>query len=131
MVEFKPGTYGHIAQKDLDGAIRTAAIFPSGSGVYAQQAVEKMLKQYLKEVLYCSDENLLRTHNLRRLFKAVGISGLDQYKAQLYELSDAYFNTRYPGEDYWVLTATEAEELCAVATVILSIVETEIEKFRA
>lgn len=70
------------------------------------------------------------THSLRRLFRAVNLDGLEAYKAQLYELSDAYFNTRYPGEDYWEITQAEASSLCTVAAAVVGMVEAEIEKFR-
>lgn len=63
MIVFKPGSYGYIAKKNIDTAIDNAQKHPSAAGVYAQQAVETMLKQYLKEVLACTDAQLLHTQS--------------------------------------------------------------------
>lgn len=130
MIVFKPGSYGYIAKKNIDTAIDNAQKHPSAAGVYAQQAVETMLKQYLKEVLACTDAQLLHTHNLRKLTRAAKIDALEQYMQGMWELTDAYFNTRYPGEDFCELTTEDAVKLCTVAVAVVSIVETEIEKFR-
>lgn len=130
MVEFKVGSYGYIAQRDIEVAMDNTTKHPSAAGVYAQQAVETILKQYLKEVKSCTDEALLHTHSLKKLIRAAGITSLVPDMGKIWDLSDAYFNTRYPGEDFWELTPEIALDLCTVAATIVNTVELEIEKFR-
>lgn len=130
MIAFKPGTYGYIAKKDLETSFGNITTFPNACALYAQQAVEKMLKQYIKEVSQSTDSSLLHSHNLKRLAKFANIGALNASMLNLYELTDAYYNTRYPGDDYFDVTPTEAEQFYLAASSACNIIEMEIEKSR-
>lgn len=125
---FEYESCGYIAQKDIAVAVDNIAAHPSVAGVYAQQAVEKMLKQYLTEVLNSCDENLLKTHNLRVLSKAVRIGGLDIMT--LWDLSDAYKSITHPNSEYCELSAEDARKLCEGASATVALIEKEITNFR-
>lgn len=126
---FEYGSYGYIAQKDMEVATDNILNHPNTAAVYAQQAVEKMLKQYLIEVLHNYNENLLKTHNLRVLSRASGIDSLDV--TILWDLSDAYKFTTYPNHEYSELSIDESRKLCEGASAIIVLIEAEVVRFRA
>ncbi|MDY3711813.1 MAG: HEPN domain-containing protein [Agathobaculum sp.] len=129
-MEFARGSYGYIAKKDIATAMDNVGMHPDAAGLYAQQAVEKMLKQYLKEVMNCSDESVLRSHKLPRLYRATNLKSLDDQMAALWEMTDAYFNTRYPGDEFFDMTVGQAKDFCYVARIVVKVIEGEIEAFR-
>jgi HEPN domain-containing protein len=92
-------TYKEIAEDDFKGAKGLAEFeMWNLAGQHLQQASEKQLKSWLEENNKL-DITLARTHNLRRLFRAIGGYKEDLYKtAALVE--NYYFDTKYPGDDF-------------------------------
>lgn len=134
-MEYKFGTYGEIAHSDLESA---EIIFKSGGPAkavvfYSQQACEKILKHYLQLKLKNDVEltSLLKSHKLRRLSTAAEIEALWQYRADLADLQDAYFEGRYPGEDYTLPTMQIAGMLLEAAKAIVCTVDSAIAEFNA
>lgn len=120
---FESGTYGAIALDDLDTAeAMLQAKKYNASVVYSQQAIEKILKHHLQ---YFSGSNVddLKSHKLLKLAKATGIRELQQFRGQLSEITDCYFDARYPGVDYTVYTIDDAIMYLDVATKIVNIVK--------
>lgn len=130
MIEFKPGSYGYIAQRNLRDALSNMETSPALCAELSQQAVEKLLKQYMQEVLHCRDIGILHTHSIRRLLASAKIEGLTPYAAQLIALTEVYYNTRYPGEEYYEVNASEAEKLYLAAAAACTVISLEIEKHR-
>ena len=85
--------------------------FYNDIAVQTQQITEKMLKSIAERV--CVDaESLLRTHNLRMLFDAIKlvIPTFDLDRGQLSILKDFYFEAKYPGDNFVLVSRKECEE---------------------
>lgn len=82
---------------------------PAASGV--EQIVEKMLKSVAE--ITCSDiQKLMLSHNLRGIYDAIRRSdttlALDRKELAL--LTDYYYDTRYPGDNFAVVSAEGLKE---------------------
>lgn len=82
---------------------------PAASGV--EQVVEKMLKSVAE--LTCSDiQKLMVSHNLRGIYDAIRCSDttlvLDRKELAL--LTDYYYDTRYPGDNFAIVSAEGLRE---------------------
>ena len=101
-------TYKEIAEEDFN-AVKKLIGFEMWNiaGQHLQQACEKQLKHWLEENNKL-DIHLARTHNLRKLLRAIGDYEADFYKiASLVE--NYYFDTKYPGDDYIELNKQEID----------------------
>ena len=110
-------SYKELADRDL----RAAKMMFDGEMYnqvvrFCQQYIEKMLKQVIfSEGSTDKDIVLLKSHKVATIAKRYEeISGikftLDEI-ALFYQLTDYYFDTNYPGDDYVELSMEEAEEI--------------------
>lgn len=134
-MKFKEGSYGGIAQKNLNSARMQVDILPDEAAFSCQQAAEKILK----ELLIAKSKNTgippknLRSHGFRSLLKEINESDLDEELEFLLNLGDTYINTRYPSEDYFTvsldLAAYFLEGTERVFGKVLNLLEKENEEF--
>ncbi len=127
-LQYKYGTYGYIAKRDLENAVKCLkSEMPNLAIFSAQQAMEKLLKHYLSETYVGIDKtDIMRSHKLSLLANKTGISGLKQYRDCLNTISNYYFDGRYPGSDYEEVSAEEAAELVGIAQDLFVLVEKKI-----
>ena len=101
---YKFGSYGYIACKDLNTARHLYdAQDWDNCVVHLQQAAEKILKQYINTTYFADDvSTVMKAHKLIRLSaKLTSIyPSIESMRGELAELSDAYFDTRYPSAEY-------------------------------
>ena len=72
--------------------------------------------------------SLLSSHRLKRLAHATGIADLDNFRVDLSDLNDFYFDGRYPGDDYYLPTDADAVRLYGAAKDIVALVDREIDQ---
>ena len=110
-MQFEYGSYGFIAQRDIEKAERLALSEPDTALFLMQQALEKMMKHIIT-LFYEGNRyvNLLKTRNLKFLASHSGIPGWEKYREFLSYLSDFYFEGRYPGIDFDIPSEKEAED---------------------
>ncbi|MCL1877403.1 MAG: HEPN domain-containing protein [Defluviitaleaceae bacterium] len=110
-------SYRDIASEDLlaAGEMLKAKLF-NHSARQCQQYVEKIFKECL--TLRGTEESdlfLLHTHKLARLAERCGVLANISFSktetAFFRELTDYYFDTNYPGENYIKLSETKAKEV--------------------
>lgn len=86
----------------------------NASIVHAQQACEKVFKSVIIDfdLIDCENDPLLRTHNLSKLLRFI-IQNLNIQCSLSQDtmgwLSGMYFYARYPGDDFIVVEAMEAQ----------------------
>ena len=90
----------------------------------AQQIVEKMLKSVAE--LVCTDiEHLMKSYNLRALYDE--IHKVDAQfildRNALSTLKDYYFDARYPGDNFVVVTPEELQEAIEIVLHTVQVVE--------
>lgn len=125
--KYKFGSYGYIAMKNLKSAERNLEIDADVVVYNSQQAVEKILKEYIKATYFSADiESLLHTHKLHLLVKKSGIDKLSGFKSDIADLSNYYFDGRYPGIGYEEVTQEDALRLFNAAKQMVAIVESKI-----
>ena len=108
-------TYQHLSSRDLnDAQVLLKARSYSSAGRFAQQAVEKKLKQYIEDNGDTSDIGLLSTHNTTKLYdRVVDLGGLvknKDHRTMMAVLKDYYYDINYPGENSRELDEEEAAE---------------------
>ena len=90
--------------------------------IMCQQISEKLLKSVVE--LCCTDDKLMKSHNLRQLnsaLLAVGIDlGLDA--PDLSYLKDFYFDARYPGDNFVEVTKQEFNKVLEIMYTIIKAV---------
>lgn len=95
-------------------------------GVLAQQAVELILKGYL----YARRKVPSKTHNLLRLMeesKKLGLSLDRDFSEELAELSEFYFDARYPDEAaFKKIEPKQAERLLGFSETICNKVKSQL-----
>ncbi|HHT97799.1 MAG TPA: HEPN domain-containing protein [Clostridiales bacterium] len=95
----------------------------------SQQTVEKYLKHIVYEFCVENPEaiNVLKTHNLTKLYRIIMESGIDLEieRGDLSLLKDYYFNSRYPGDNFIAVSQQEARECID----LVELVKEKIEKF--
>lgn len=114
----KDNDYLDIAYHDLISSIKTLDIKEYRvTAFYAQQCIEKSFKFLIENI---NIEQNLKTHNLRTLYRVVQdyLPKLSQYRLVIGDISDFYFNSRYPGDDFYVPNAKEAEEYYSTAKIV-------------
>lgn len=87
-----------------------------------QQVVEKLLKDLLTQILPLSSklESLLHSHDLGTLARAV--NGMYPNTLRIQDcawLTDYYFDTRYPGDNFFVVTRYDALEVKKVTDTLV------------
>ena len=94
-----------------------------------QQIVEKLLKSLISEVYMGEDiTDILRTHSLRTLARALksSIPTIELDMKDLTYLTNFYFETRYPGPDYHLVSKEDYEE----CKRIVYVVKAEVDRIR-
>ena len=90
-------------------------------GRECQQVCEKYLKYYL-EAIHQLPEVLQRTHNLKKLIRAIPNYDKDIYRS-VSIVGDYYFDTNYPGDDFIELDQELADEAVEIATSLMAYVD--------
>ena len=90
-------------------------------GRECQQACEKYLKHYLQQNHMLS-ETLERTHNLKKLVRAIPDYDKDVYR-DLSVVGDYYFDTNYPGDEFIMLDKEMADEALEIAESLIKYIE--------
>lgn len=117
MMTFDYGTYGYIAMKDLKAAEMNVEMCPHISAQCSHAAVEKMLKHLI--LVYKEDSSerreMLKKHKPRVLIRYLNIDLLNSFTSQLAEFDTFYYETRYPGEEYYDVTVEQARDMLSIA----------------
>ena len=94
--------------------------------VQIQQVAEKMLNSVL--VLVSTNETLFHSHNLRQIYDAIHELQSDFVldRMELAYLKDFYFEAKYPGDNFVVVSREE----CATCLHIMYSVITAVTEFR-
>ncbi|BCN28806.1 HEPN domain-containing protein [Anaeromicropila herbilytica] len=124
--------YYAIAYNDLkyaEAGMTTGYYNNVASG--CQQVVEKFLKFILEN--YCiknGDIEIMRSHKLKTLAKGVmnEIDGVNINLDDMSYLTDYYYDARYPGVDYTIVTEEEATRCIEIARTILEITNSIIKR---
>lgn len=124
--------YYAIAYNDLkyaEAGIHTGYYNNVAAG--CQQVVEKFLKFLLEN--YCvnnGDIDIMRSHKLKTLARGVmnELPFVDINMDDMSYLTDYYFDARYPGVDYTIVTEEEANRCLAIAKNMLEITNSLIVK---
>ena len=121
-MQFEYGSYGFIAQRDIQKAERLVYSDPDMALFLMQQALEKIMKQVIT-LFYEGNRrtDLLKTHNLKFLAAHSGVPDWKKYRDFLTYLSDFYFEGRYPGIDFDIPEPEEAENALPKAKELFSI----------
>ena len=90
-------------------------------GRESQQVCEKYIKHYLQEKHLLSEE-LERTHNLKKLLRAVPEYSSDVYK-QLSVITGYYYETNYPGESYIEMDKKLADEALEITKSLMDYID--------
>ena len=112
--------YIDIAENDLEfleAVLKTGNTFYNQLAVQCQQVAEKFLKGYLDNMALEEDvTDLLRKHNMKQI-----AAKLNELKPDLKldtvglaYLTDFYFDTRYPGDDFYTVSKEEFEKCLAI-----------------
>lgn len=119
-MEFDYGTYGYIAMKDLKAAEINVEMCPHISAQCSHAAVEKMLKHLITVYKEDSPERreMLKKHKPRVLVRYLNIDLLENFVAQLAEFDTFYYETRYPGEEYYDVTVAQAGDMLGIAIAV-------------
>lgn len=119
------GSYLYISKRDLQDA---TLLFKGGSytqsGRLSEQVVEKVLKHHLHTNGTPEDYRLLYTHKPFRLYKKCQECGfgLELSKDQLLTLKDLdsyYYDTNYPGNDFFELDHDQAQDALNLAKIFM------------
>jgi len=121
-------TYEYFGKRDLkEGEILLNAGSFSSAGRYAQQAVEKHLKQFIQDNGETSDINILTTHNTvilyERVVKLGGLKFDDDCHKMMFVLRAYYYDTNYPGKDARELSEREATYALAFAKELIDAIK--------
>ena len=132
-MKYKPNSYGYVALRDLSTATlsyKTKNI--DSTCLFMQQAIEKILKQYLSLTYKGLDyTDMMHSHKLNRLAKNANIFELKEYTAFLLELGDYYFDGRYPGINYDPPTWEQAKDFYTTGVKVFTLVEKAIDNMIA
>ncbi|MBM6852868.1 HEPN domain-containing protein [Mediterraneibacter glycyrrhizinilyticus] len=115
-------SYLDIAQNDLEyleAVLKTSSRFYNQLAVQCQQVAEKYLKGYLDRLLIDEDvSDLLRkhNHNMKRIASRLNelYPDLELDTIGLAYLTDFYFDARYPGDDFSVVTEQEFQKCLSI-----------------
>lgn len=127
MNQYKYGTYGAIAKRDLADMEFLKDSRPHIATQSAQQAIEKILKHYINETYTGLDKSdILKVHKLILLANKSSISALLSYSNTLDVLTNFYDRSRYPNPNYYEPTIDDLEPLLQDIYIIFKIVENHI-----
>ena len=117
--------YLDIANNDylfLFNDIRRTSNNNNNCAVIAQQICEKLLKSILVKVN--ADAVILRSHNLKRICDTIKDEIEIERESYLYlsTLSDFYFDARYPGDDFILVSDEDIEMSFKVTHELHSVV---------
>lgn len=112
--------YLSIAENDLaylESVISNGSEFYNQLAVQCEQVAEKFLKGYLERI--CLEEDitdLLRKHNMKRIAAKLNelVAGINLDTIGLAFLTDFYYDAKYPGDDFNVVSKAEFEKCLAV-----------------
>ena len=113
-------SYLDIAENDLEyleSVLKTGSRFYNQLAVQCQQVAEKYLKGYLDRLLSDEDvSDLLRKHNMKRIASRLNelYPDLELDTIGLAYLTDFYFDARYPGDDFSVVTEQEFQKCLSI-----------------
>ncbi len=113
-------SYLDIAENDLEyleSVLKTGSRFYNQLAVQCQQVAEKYLKGYLDRLLIDEDvSDLLRKHNMKRIASRLNelYPDLKLDTIGLAYLTDFYFDARYPGDDFSVVTEQEFQKCLSI-----------------
>lgn len=96
--------------------------------VQSQQIAEKLLKSVVEKVCLDNLEELLKTHNLKKILSAINVEEefLKLVELEMGYLKDFYFEAKYPGENFMVVTPVQCERCLNIMYNILD----EVNRFR-
>jgi HEPN domain-containing protein len=120
--------YYHIAMNDFQylNAVKYLPYYNQHC-ISCQQICEKLLKHIIV-ISYAGDDidKILKSHSLRTLYRAIHsyISSFTIPEEELANLTDYYFDAKYPGSDFF--TANE-EDFFKCYDTVLKVVE-EVDK---
>ena len=125
----KRNDYYSIAMEELKYLEATLCLpYYNEISIHCQQVAEKVLKSVAEMVCVNDIEIILKTHNLKRIADGITECYPDfniNVRDAAY-LKDFYFDARYPGENYMVVTKTE----CEAALEIMYKIIKEVNRFR-
>ena len=113
-------TYIDIAENDLEyleAVLKTGNTFYNQLAVQCQQVAEKFLKGCLDNMALEEDvTDLLRKHNMKKIAAKLNAlkPDLKLDTVGLAYLTDFYFDTRYPGDDFYTVSKEEFEKCLAI-----------------
>jgi len=118
-------TYEYLSMRDLHEAkVLLNGMCFSSAGRFAQQAIEKQLKQYIETHGDSGDLPLLSIHNTTRLYDRVvelgGLSMSRETRKMMAVLKDYYYDINYPGDNCRELEEYEAAEAVEFAETLIS-----------
>lgn len=117
--------YYHIAMNDLEylNAVKELPFYNQHC-ILCQQIGEKMLK-HIVHISYSGDDRdkILKTHSLRTIYRAIRkeIPGFSLPEEELANLTDYYFDVKYPGIDFF--SATEEDFQKCYSSMMKIVVE--------
>jgi len=112
--------YYHIAMNDLEylNAVKDVPYYNQNC-IACQQISEKLLK-HIVSISYSEDDmdKILKSHSLRTLYRAIrrNITSFNLPEEELANLTDYYFDAKYPGNDFF--TANKEDFDKCYATVL-------------
>nr|WP_312579829.1 HEPN domain-containing protein [Sedimentibacter sp.] len=116
--------YYHIAMNDLEylNAVKHLPYYNQHC-ISCQQISEKLLKHIIS-ISYSQDDKdkILKSHSLRTLYRAIHnyISSFNLPEEELANLTDYYFDAKYPGNDFF--TASK-EDFSKCYSAVLKVVD--------
>lgn len=84
--------------------------------VQCQQIAEKLLKSVAEEVCTVQVEDLLKSHNLKKICQGIH-NELPSFQLDIRDMSylkDFYFDAKYPGENFAIVTKQECEQCLSI-----------------
>lgn len=126
-MNFKHGTYGVIAKRNLEDMEFLKSTIPHLAALSAHHSIESILKHYISEYYIGLDKSdILKSHHLNSLSNKSSISALSLYSDTLDILTDFYDRSRYPNPNYYEPTMGDLEALLQDIYDIFQIVENYI-----
>lgn len=120
-MEFKYGTYGYIAKKDLARSKTAITLRDTNMcSFYCQQCLEKIGVQYVLLSMGREQTTLTKfSHKLKTIYAKIDLDDIEGSAEALLAITDCYYDTRYP-EAYFTLGCLDAEKYLAVTEEIFN-----------
>ena len=121
MKQYKHGTYGAIAKRDLEDMEFLKSTIPHLAALSAHHSIESILKHYISEYYIGLDKSdILKSHHLNSLSNKSSISALSLYSDTLDILTDFYDRSRYPNPNYYEPTMGDLEAIYDIFQIVES-----------